>query len=164
MSNTYQTTHIFGKFGRFQAQPNLITSASTWLHAMHSTAIAGVLTCLSWVRKKAGPRNPIDCMICNIMDLEKTYLQKRKTGENQHLNHIFSISPCLTNCCYRITSADKGICNPTPYICKNSHGQPWQDTEEPGFSKVELQNLKKQSRINENSNFDRLSWTIVPNL
>jgi len=36
----------------------------TWLQAMHNTAMAGESTWLSWVRKNAGPKNPIDCMIC----------------------------------------------------------------------------------------------------
>lgn len=36
----------------------------TWLQAMHNTAIAGESIWLSWVRKNAGPKNPIDCMIC----------------------------------------------------------------------------------------------------
>jgi hypothetical protein len=31
---------------------------------MHKTAMAGESTWLSWVRKNAGPKNPIDCMIC----------------------------------------------------------------------------------------------------
>jgi hypothetical protein len=35
----------------------------TWLQAIHSTAMAGVRTLLSSVKKKAGPRKPIDCMI-----------------------------------------------------------------------------------------------------
>lgn len=35
---------------------------------MQRTAIAGVLTRLSWVRKKAGPRKPIDCMIWRTIE------------------------------------------------------------------------------------------------
>lgn len=132
---------------------------------MHNTAIAGVLTRLSRVRKKAGPRNPIDCMICNIKwiwrSLSSEKKNRRESAPKPHFYIPISISPCLTNCRDRITSADKCICNPTPYICKYSHGQPWQDTEEPGFSEVELQNLKRQLRLKENSNFDRLSWIIV---
>ena len=33
-------------------------------HIMHKTAMGGDLMWLSWVRKNAGPRNPIVCMIC----------------------------------------------------------------------------------------------------
>ena len=117
---------------------------------MHSTAIAGVLTRLSCVRKKAGPRNPIDCMICIIWIWRRLSLvmkNRRGTAPKPYFYITISINPCLTNCCDGITFGDKCICNPTPYICKYSHSQPWQDTEEPGFSKVELQNLKKVINI-----------------
>ena len=33
---------------------------------MHSTAIAGEWTWLNCVKKNAGPKNPIDCMICRF--------------------------------------------------------------------------------------------------
>lgn len=40
---------------------------------MQSTAKAGVFTLLSRDRKKAGPRNPIDCIICGNEDVKKSH-------------------------------------------------------------------------------------------
>lgn len=55
---------------------------------MHSTAIAGVLIWLSWVRKKAGPRNPIVCMICNI----KNNGSEISIAERENLSSILRCS------------------------------------------------------------------------
>lgn len=52
------------EFEESKSGKHYIASEKTWLQAMHSTAKAGVLTWLNCARKKAGPKNPIDCMIC----------------------------------------------------------------------------------------------------
>lgn len=72
---------------------------------------------------------------------------------------------CLTNCCYRKTSAHKSVCYPASNIGKNSHGQPWQDTEEPRLGKVELQNLRKKTKIRWDKNkLVHLYWHHIVNV
>ena len=107
--------------------------------------MAGVWTLLSSVKNRAGPRKPIDCMI--YKDMVHNYF---KISSSQHKYFIkfihekklkHSKRTYLTNICYRNPSLNKSVSNPTTNICKNSHCQPWQDTQQPGFGEIELQNL-----------------------
>ena len=51
---------------------------------MHSTAIAGEWTWLNCVKKKAGPKNPIDCMICRFQKVLNNQCKKITSNDEDH--------------------------------------------------------------------------------
>jgi hypothetical protein len=53
---------------------------STWEHIMHKTARAGDVMWVSWVRKKAGPKNPMLCMTWNRESHAKQRHHKRTSN------------------------------------------------------------------------------------
>lgn len=131
----------------------------TWLQAMHSTAKAGVFTLPSWVRKKAGPRNPIDCIICNVKKWRRVILLHTclismacffPVVHRWHASY-------LSNWCNWEASADKVICNPTTYISEHSHSEPWKHTKQSRFREVEIQNLHM---VNMESSSTTTYWSV----
>lgn len=81
----YSTQHIkvnvvcfsirTGRYGK-----DISKCKATWLQAMHKTAITGESTWLNWVKKNAGPRNPILCIIWKVKSLRNYSSSSRIRG------------------------------------------------------------------------------------
>lgn len=68
----------------------------TWLHAMHSTAISGEWTWLNCVKKKAGPKNPIDCMICRFQKVLNQQCKKITSNDEDYKVKIMKQDASVT--------------------------------------------------------------------
>lgn len=120
----------------------------TWLHAIHNTAMAGVRTLLSSVKKRAGPRKPIDCMIYKIHFKSMSKPKAQQSAQlfpEVHTGNSYYWRIYLTNIRYGNPPPNKSVSNPATNIRKYSHCQPRQDTQKPRFSKIELKNLDKST-------------------